>query len=68
MKGFLLTVLMEDNLFMLEFFKTFRIGIAKGGDLSGNAIAIIIGIWKAEINVTLALRKKLEWQHDFGEA
>ncbi len=68
MNGWFLSIIIEDNLFMLEFFKTFRIGIAKGGDLSGNAIAIIIGLWKAEINVTLALRKKLEWEHDFGEA
>ena len=52
---------------MLEFFKTFRIGLAVLNDLSGQAMSIIFGIWKAETNITLAIRKKLEW-HDVGEA
>jgi hypothetical protein len=36
-------------------------------DLSGKAMSVIIGIWKAETNITLAIRKKLEW-HDVGQA
>ena len=67
MKGWILSIIIEDNLFMLEFFKTFRIGLARLNDLSGKAMSLIIGIWKVETNITLALRKKLEW-HDVGEA
>ena len=67
MKGWVLSIIIEENLFMLEFFKTFRIGLAVLNDLSGQAMSIIFGIWKAETNITLAIRKKLEW-HDVGEA
>ncbi len=67
MNGWFLSVIIEDNLFMLEFFKTFRIGLAGMNDLSGKAMSVIIGIWKAETNITLAIRKKLEW-HDVGQA
>ena len=67
MKGWILKVIIEDKLFMLEFFNTFRIGIAWTNDLSGKASSMILGIWKLETNITFALRKKLEW-HDFGEA
>tara|TARA_Y100001938_G_scaffold150822_1_gene243634 strand:+ start:1814 stop:2017 length:204 start_codon:yes stop_codon:yes gene_type:complete len=67
MNGWFLSVIIEDNLFMLEFFKTFRIGLAGINDLSGKAMSVIIGIWKAETNITLAIRKKLEW-HDVGQA
>ncbi len=67
MNGWFLSIIIEDNLFMLEFFKTFRIGLAGMNDLSGKAMSVIIGIWKAETNITLAIRKKLEW-HDVGQA
>tara|TARA_R100001082_G_C4361662_1_gene159664 strand:+ start:1672 stop:1875 length:204 start_codon:yes stop_codon:yes gene_type:complete len=67
MKGWVLSIIIEENLFMLEFFKTFRVGLAAINDLSGKAMSVIIGIWKAETNITLAIRKKLEW-HDVGEA
>ena len=67
MKGWVLSIIIEENLFMLEFFKTFRVGLAAINDLSGKAMSVIIGIWKAETNITLAIRKKLEW-HDVGQA
>ena len=67
MKGLFIKVIIEDKLFMLEFFHTFRIGIALMNDLSGKAFSLILGIWKAETNITIALRKKLEW-HELGEA
>ena len=67
MNGWFLSIIIEDNLFMLEFFKTFRVGLAAINDLSGKAMSVIIGIWKAETNITLAIRKKLEW-HDVGQA
>ena len=67
MKGFILTVIMDDNLFMLEFFKCLRLGIAKVNNDSGKASSLILGIWKAETNLTFAWRKKLDW-HEIGEA
>jgi hypothetical protein len=66
MKGFLLTVIIEDELFMLEFLKIFRIGFAWNKDLMGKASILILGIWKFETNIALILRRKLEW-HDFGK-
>jgi hypothetical protein len=68
MKGWFVSIIIEENLFMLEFFKTFRIGIATINDLSGKAMSLILGIWKAETNITFALRKKIEWHHELGEA
>ena len=67
MKGWVLTIITDDNLFMIELFKFLRIGFASMKDESGNAKALILGIWKLETNITLALRKKLTW-HDIGEA
>ena len=67
MKGWFVKLIIEDKLFMLEFFHTFRIGTVLIDDLSGKAFSLIIGIWKAETNITFALRKKLKW-HEFGEA
>ena len=67
MKGFLLTVVLEDSLFLLEFFKTFRAGIAWIDNLEGKASSLIIGIWKFETNITFAFRKELEW-HNFDKA
>ena len=67
MKGWLLTIITEDNLFMLELFKCFRLGFASKNDESGKAKALILGIWKLETNITLAIRKKMTW-HEIGEA
>jgi hypothetical protein len=66
MKGFILTVIIEDSLFMLEFFKCLRIGISWSNDLVGKAKVLILGVWKLEANIALILRNKLEW-HDFGK-
>jgi hypothetical protein len=66
-KGMLLKIIIEDNLFMLEFFSCFRIGVVYLNDESGKASSLILGIWKVETNITFALRKKLVW-HEFGEA
>lgn len=66
MKGFLLTVIMEESLCILEFFKIFRIGISWNSDLIGKSSVLILGIWKLEFNIALILRRKLEW-HDFGK-
>ena len=67
MKGFVLTIIMENDLFMLEFFKCFRLGIAKMNNASGIASSLILGIWKIETNITLVWRKNMEW-HEIGEA
>ena len=67
MKGKLLRIIAIDNIFMLEFFRLFRIGIAWMDDTTGKASALILGIWKFEINITLAMRNKIEW-HEIGEA
>jgi hypothetical protein len=66
MKGFLLTIVIEDKLFMLEFFKFFRIGFARNDELIGKTSILILGIWKLETNIAFILRRKLEW-HDFGK-
>jgi len=65
--GWFIKVIVDDNLWMLEFFNFFRIGIAWINDLSGKATSLIIGLWKLETNITLAIRKKLSW-HEIGEA
>ena len=67
MKGWILTIITDENLFMLEFFKLFKIGFASINDESGYAKALILGIWRLETNITFVLRKKLEWQ-DYGQA
>ena len=66
MKGFILTVIIEDDIFMLEFFKTIRIGVAFINDSLGRAASLILGFCKLEGNLTFVLRKKLEW-HNHGE-
>ena len=67
MKGLFLTIIIEDNIFMLEFFKTIRIGVAYMNDSLGKATSLILGFWKLESNLTFVLRKKLTWQN-YGEA
>ena len=67
MKGWILTIITDENLFMLEFFKLFKIGFASINDESGYAKALILGIWKLETNITLAFRKQRKW-HEMGEA
>ena len=67
MKGMLLQIIVDDDIFMIEFFRCFRIGIAWIDDLTGKASSLIPGVWKLETNITIALRKKLDWQ-DIGEA
>ena len=37
MKGWVLSIIIEENLFMLEFFKTFRVGLAAINDLLGGS-------------------------------
>jgi|TARA_Y100001938_G_C8061726_1_gene417700 hypothetical protein len=66
MKGFLATVIIEGDLFMVEFFKSLRIGVHWNNEMLGNASVLILGIYKFEINIALVYRKKLEW-HDFGK-
>ena len=65
--GWFIRIIVDDNLWMLEFFNFFRIGVAWINDLSGKASSLIIGMWKIETNITLAIRKKLSW-HEIGEA
>ena len=67
MNGFILTVIIEDDIFMLEIFKCLRCGIAWQSNNAGKASSLILGIWKAETNLTFAWRKKLDW-HEIGEA
>ena len=37
MKGMLLQIIVDDDIFMIEFFRCFRIGIAWIDDLTGKA-------------------------------
>ena len=67
MNGFFLTIVLENDLFLLEFFKCLRIGIAWMNNDSGKASSIILGLWKIETNITFAWRNKIEW-HEIGEA
>ena len=66
MKGWVLKVIVDDDIFMLEFFRFFRIGVAWINDVSGKASSLILGIWKLETNITVALRNELDWQ-DIGQ-
>ena len=65
--GWFLKIIIDEELFLIEIFKTFRVGIAWINNLTGRATSLIVGIWKIETNITFALRKKLSW-HDVGEA
>ena len=67
MKGFILTVTIDDDLFMLEFFRHIRLGVARMNKESGKAFALILGIWKLETNITFVWRKTLDW-HEIGQA
>ena len=67
MNGLILTVIIEDDLFLLEFFRCLRIGIAWQSNEAGKASSLILGFWKLESNLTFCFRKKLEW-HNHGEA
>ena len=65
--GWFIKIIIDEDLFMIELFKIFRIGIAWINDLSGKATSLIVGLWKLETNITFAIRKKLSW-HEIGEA
>ena len=65
--GWLIKVIMSDNIGMIEIFKLFRIGLAWIDDETGKASSLILGIWKLETNITFAIRRKLSW-HEVGQA
>ena len=65
MNGWILRIIVDDDVFMLEFFRFFRIGVAWINDETGKASSLILGIWKLETNITVALRNELDWQ-DIG--
>ena len=65
--GWLLKIMIDDEIFLVEIFKLFRIGVAWIDDETGKASSLILGIWKIETNLTLVLRKKLDW-HEIGKA
>ena len=67
MTGLLLNIIIDEDLFMLEFFKTIRIGVTYVNDKYGKATALLIGFWKFETNLTFVWRKKLHW-NQYGEA
>jgi hypothetical protein len=67
MNGFLLTIIVDDDLFVLEFFRFFRIGIGWKNDEISNHKTFILGLWKFEISLTFAIRKKIKW-HEMGQA
>ena len=67
MKGFLLTVIIDDEMCILEFFRFIRFGFSWKNDDIGKATCFIFGIWKIESNITFAYRKELDW-HNIGEA
>ena len=59
--GYIITIILDDNLAMIELFRTFRIGVAWIDDEIGKATSLILGIRKIETNITLALRKQMQW-------
>jgi hypothetical protein len=65
--GAILTVIVQDDLLLIELFRCLRVGIAWQNNDSGKASSLILGIWKAEANLTFAWRQKLDW-HEVGEA
>tara|TARA_R100000700_G_C3154049_1_gene131809 strand:+ start:103 stop:303 length:201 start_codon:yes stop_codon:yes gene_type:complete len=65
--GYILTIIIEDELFLLEFFKIFRIGMAWQNNEVGSASSLILGFLKAETNITFAWRRSLKWT-DIGDA
>tara|TARA_R100000278_G_C5349928_1_gene121429 strand:- start:52 stop:252 length:201 start_codon:yes stop_codon:yes gene_type:complete len=65
--GYIITIILDENLAMIELFRTFRIGVAWIDDEIGKATSLILGIRKVETNITLALRKQMQW-HETGEA
>ena len=65
MNGWILRIIVDDDVFMLEFFRFFRIGVVWINDETGKASSLILGIWKLEANITVALRNELDWQ-DIG--
>ena len=67
MKSWIVKLIIDENLFMIELLKIFRIGIAWINNESGKAHSIILGIWKLEINLTFAFRKKITW-NEIGKA
>ena len=65
--GWFLKIIIDEELFLIEIFKTFRVGIAWINNLTGRATSLIVGIWKLDMNVTLGIKKRLEW-HETGQA
>lgn len=65
--GWLIKIILDENLVMIELFHTFRVGIAWINDDTGKASSLILGLWKLETNITLAIRRKLSW-HEVGQA
>ena len=65
--GAILTVIVQDDLLLIELFRCFRLGIAWQNNDAGKASSLILGIWKAETNLTFAWRRVLDWQ-EIGEA
>ena len=65
--GWFITIILDDNLAMIELFRAFRIGVAWINDETGKATSLILGLWKLETNFTLAVRNKLGW-HEAGQA
>ena len=65
--GWFLKIIIDEELFLIEIFKTFRVGIAWINNLTGRATSLIVGIWKIETNLTLVLRRKLNW-NEIGKA
>ena len=65
--GWLIKIILDDNIVLLELFHTFRVGVAWINDDTGKASSLILGLWKLETNLTLVLRRKLNW-NEIGKA
>mgnify|MGYP003129930246 CR=1 FL=1 len=65
--GWFITIILDDNLAMIELFKLFRTGVAWIDDETGRASSLILGIWKFETNFTLVFRREINW-HETTEA
>lgn len=67
MKGFLLTMIIDDDICIFEFFKFIRLGISWSDDELQKATILIFGLWKLETHIALVYRKEIKW-HDVGES
>ena len=65
--GWLIRIVIDKHLYMIEFFRLLRIGFAWNDNETGKALCFICGLSKLDANITLGIKKKLAW-HEAGQA